>query len=66
MKNDIVTLVRDTLVEAGSTFRADKKEAYRAAIAKEQNEQAKWVLQTVLDNAEAAEQNHSIVGERFM
>ncbi len=59
MKSDIVSLVRDTLVEAGSTFRDDKKEAYRRAIDREQNEKAKWVLQTVLDNAEAAEKNHS-------
>lgn len=59
MKSNIIALVRDTLVEAGSTFREDKKEAYRNAIAKEQNEKAKWVLQTILDNAEAAEKNRS-------
>ena len=59
MKNDIVSLVRDTLVEAGSTFRADKKEAYRQAIEREQNEKARWVLKTILDNAEAAEANRS-------
>lgn len=59
MKNNIVDLVRDTLVEAGSTFREDKKEAYRKAIGSETNEKAKWVLQTVLDNADAAEKNHS-------
>lgn len=59
MKSDIVSLVRDALVEAGSTFREDKKEAYRRAIKQEQNEKAKWVLQTVLANAEAAEKNHS-------
>ena len=59
MKNDIAGLVRDTLVEAGSTFRADKKEAYRRAIDDEQNEKAKWVLETVLANAEAAEANRS-------
>ncbi len=57
MKNDIVRLVRDTLVEAGSTFREDKKAAYRRAIDNEQNEKAKWVLETVLANAEAAEAN---------
>lgn len=56
---EIVALVRDTLVEAGSTFREDKKEAYRRAIAKETNERAKWVLETVLENAAAAETNHS-------
>ena len=59
MKNDIVSLVRDTLLEAGSTFREDKKNAYRRAIAAEQNENARWVLETILENAEAAEKNHS-------
>lgn len=56
---DIVSLVRDCLVTAGSTFREDKKEAYRRAIAAEMNENAKWALQTILDNAEAAERNRS-------
>ena len=59
MKNDIVGLVRDTLVEAGSTFREDKKNAYKRAIAAEQNENARWVLETILENAEAAEKNRS-------
>lgn len=59
MSKDVASLVRDTLVKAGSTFREDKKEAYRRAIAGETNEKARWVLQTILDNAEAAEQNHS-------
>lgn len=54
-----VALVCDTLVKAGSTFREDKKEAYRNAIKNEDNEKAKWVLETVLENAEAAEKNHS-------
>lgn len=57
--DEIVTLVRDTLLEAGSTFRQDKKDAYRHAIVAETNTKAKWVLKTVLDNAEAAEQQHS-------
>lgn len=56
---EIVNKVRDTLVTAGSTFREDKKEAYRCAIQKETNEKAKWVLKTVLDNAEVAEKNRS-------
>ena len=51
MKNNIVELVRDTLVQAGSTFREDKKQAYQNAIDKETDEKAKWVLQTILDNA---------------
>ncbi len=57
--DEIVALVRDTLVEAGSTFRSDKKEAYRRAIETERNEKARWVLETVLENAEAAEQDRS-------
>ncbi len=59
MKSNIVNLVRDTLVEAGSTFRDDKKQAYRLAIEKENNDKAKWVLQTILDNAVEAEKNHT-------
>ena len=55
----IVALVRDTLVDAGSTFRPDKKDAYRRAIGSERNEKAKWVLEQVLANAEAAEANKS-------
>ncbi|MBR4235536.1 MAG: fumarate hydratase [Clostridia bacterium] len=57
--DEIKALVRDTLVRAGSTFRDDKKDAYRRAIAAETNENAKWVLETLLENAEAAEKNQS-------
>lgn len=53
----IVELVRDTLVEAGSTFRSDKIEAYKRAISSETNEKAKWVLEQILSNAEVAEKN---------
>ena len=56
---EIAAIVRDTLVSAGSTFREDKKEAYREAIRTETNDKAKWVLETVLQNAEAAEKNRS-------
>lgn len=55
----IIEAVSDCLVRAGSTFREDKKEVYRKAIAAETNENAKWVMQTILDNAEAAEKNRS-------
>ncbi len=55
----IISLVRDTLVQAGSTFRPDKKEAYRQAIAREENPRARWVLETILENAETAEKNRS-------
>ena len=56
---EIVALVRDTLVDAGSTFRPDKKEAYKRAIETERNEKAKWVLEQVLENAEVAERDKS-------
>ena len=55
----IISLVRDTLVDAGSTFRSDKKAAYERAISAERNPKARWVLEQVLANAEAAETNRS-------
>ena len=57
--DEIAALVRDTLVKAGSTFSGDKKEAYRQAAKAEANEKAKWVIETILENAEAAECNLS-------
>ena len=56
---EIVDVVRDKLVEAGSTFNSDKKKAYLKAIKNERNEQAKWVLEQLCANAEKAEENHS-------
>lgn len=58
-KDKVIELVSETLVRAGSTFSADKKEAYEQAIARESNPTAKWVLQTVLENACVAEKNRS-------
>lgn len=58
-RDKIVKAVGDTLVKAGSTFSEDKKAAYRKAIEKETNERAKWVLETILENAEAAEEHLS-------
>lgn len=55
----IIEAVSECLVRAGATFREDKKEAYRRAIAAETNENARWVLQTILENAEAAERDRS-------
>lgn len=57
--NRITELVSSALIEAGSAFREDKKEAYRKAISKETNAQTKWVMETILENADAAETNHS-------
>lgn len=57
--DEIVSIVRDTLVSAGSTFSRNRKEAYHHAIDNETNEKAKWVLRTVLENAEVAEKRRS-------
>lgn len=58
-ESEIIQKVRDTLVKAGSTFKPDKKNAYKRAIDLENSDKAKWVLSTILENAEAAERNHS-------
>jgi len=39
------------LIKAGTTFRKDQFEAYRHAIETEKNENARWVLETILENA---------------
>jgi fumarate hydratase subunit alpha len=39
------------LVKAGTTFRKDQFGAYRHAITTEKNENARWVLETILENA---------------
>ena len=51
----IIEKVADCLVRAGSTFREDQKEAYRKAIAEEQNVSSCWVMRQILDNALVAE-----------
>ena len=53
--DEIVERVADTLVAAGSTFTEEKKVAYRKAIAEETNPHAKWVMEAILQNADAAE-----------
>ena len=56
-RKEIITKVKRALVDAGSTFRCDQKQVYRDAIEKEQVPAAKWVLESILDNAEVAEKN---------
>ena len=52
---EIIEKVANCLVQAGSTFREDQKEAYKRAIASESNQGSCWVMQQVLDNALVAE-----------
>lgn len=54
-----INKVRDTLIRAGSSFREDQKKAYHRAIEKETLPRATWVLETILEDAEIAEQNRS-------
>lgn len=57
--DEIAVQVADTLVSAGSTFSEGKKNAYRKAIADETNPHAKWVMETIIQNAAVAEQQKS-------
>lgn len=56
---DIAARVCDVLVDAGSVFRADKIDAYERAISSETDPKAKWVLETIVQNAAAAEKDRS-------
>jgi fumarate hydratase subunit alpha len=56
-KKDIETAVSNCLVKAGTTFRKDQVKAYKAAIRKEKNSNAKWVFERLLENATVAEKN---------
>lgn len=55
----ITEAVSDALVRAGSTFRYDQKRAYQRAVQAETSDTARWVLKTILQNAEIAEKNQS-------
>lgn len=48
---EIVEAIAESLVTSGSTFRADKVRAYECAIERETDVNARWVLQTILENA---------------
>jgi fumarate hydratase subunit alpha len=51
----IENAVKHCLVKAGTTFRKDQWDAYRNAIRREKDKNAKWVLEKILENAEIAE-----------
>jgi fumarate hydratase subunit alpha len=53
----LVDLIKNAVVEASTTFRKDQLDAYRRAVKTETNENAKWVLELLLENAEIAEAN---------
>ena len=54
--NDILLKTAETLVKASTTFSADKIEAYERAADIENNPNAKWVLENILENSQVAKQ----------
>ncbi len=56
---EIVKKVCEAVIRASSTFSHDKKEVYLNTIDNEQNDQAQWVMETILDNAQIAEEQYS-------
>lgn len=51
---DLVDLIRDAVIEASTSFRKDQLDAYKGAIGSEKNENARWVLELLLENAKIA------------
>ena len=58
-REKIETAVRDCLLQAGTTFREDQLRAYGNAIQSEKNQNARWVLEKIMENAKAAQLNRS-------
>ena len=54
---DIMNAAKNSLIVAGTTFRKDQLETYRAAIKKETDLNARWALEKLLENATIAEKN---------
>ena len=55
LKEEILVKVKETLIRASSCYREDQKEAYREALLTETNPRAQWVMENILENADAAE-----------
>lgn len=53
-RHKIEDAVKNCLVKAGTTFRKDQMSAYRNAIRKEEDGNAKWVLERIFENARIA------------
>jgi fumarate hydratase subunit alpha len=55
--SEIKNAVRDCLIKAGTSFRADQLDAYKKAIENELQPNPRWVLEQLLENAKAAKKN---------
>lgn len=53
--DEIILKVKNTLIRASTVFSDDKKAVCRSALVRENNATARWVLETILENAEIAE-----------
>lgn len=57
MEINVVGMVKNTVIEASTSFRDDQLGAYHRALEKEENPNARWVLEIMLENALLAEKN---------
>jgi len=54
---EIVNLISDAVIEASTTFRKDQFDAYNRALDMETDENASWMLELLIKNAEIANKN---------
>jgi len=54
---EIVDLISDALIDASTTFREDQFDAYKRALDMETCENASWMLELLIQNAEIARRN---------
>lgn len=59
MNIDIVEKVKNAVITAGSTYTDDQKCAFKLAIQGESNENSKWVLENLIENACVAQNRRS-------
>jgi fumarate hydratase subunit alpha len=52
---DVENLVKDAVIKASTTFRKDQMDAYTRALKEETNENARWILELLIENANVAE-----------
>lgn len=57
MSTIIRDLVKDAVIEASTTFRDDQIQAYQRAIVNEENDNARWIMELLLENASIASSN---------
>jgi fumarate hydratase subunit alpha len=54
---EIINLIKDSVIEASTTFRKDQFDAYKRALDMETNENTSWMLELLIDNAKIANKN---------